>query len=90
MNWYFIKNISVILGLVFLSATFTYLGTHKVFHKKLDSLQLCENYCNSSREDFSQVREMSYGTCICDNKEGQNIAEGVDEFRNNKCEGRRK
>lgn len=56
----------------------------------INSLKLCENYCNSSGEDYSQVLQMSYGACICKNEEGENVAEGYHEFLNNKCEGHKK
>ena len=55
--------------------------------KQSDGLALCKAYCNSYGEDFSKVKQMSYGTCICDNEEGRNVAEGYSEFLNGKCQG---
>lgn len=50
-----------------------------------DSLRLCAAYCNSSGEDYSHILQMSYGTCICDNEAGKEVAEGYHEFLNDHC-----
>jgi hypothetical protein len=53
--------------------------------KPLDSFQLCDNYCNSSGEGYVDVKQMSYGVCICNNEEGNKVSLGYHLLLNNKC-----
>ena len=56
--------------------------------KEKDGLELCEAYCDSGGEDYSEVIQMSYGLCTCQNSEGLKATEGYHQYINNKCEGR--
>jgi hypothetical protein len=50
-----------------------------------DGLAMCADFCNSSGEGYVDVKQMSMGTCICNNDEGQRVALGYHLFLNNKC-----
>lgn len=47
----------------------------------------CENFCYSEGQGWSTVLQNSAGTCICNNKEGQRVADGYHMYLNNQCMG---
>ncbi len=50
-----------------------------------DTYNLCKQICYSFAQDYSKVRQYSMGTCICDNKYGNEVARAYHLYLNNKC-----
>lgn len=47
--------------------------------------QLCEDFCKSKGQDYSDILQDSMGTCICDNEEGRKVQKGYHLYINGGC-----
>ena|ERR1035437_6265945 len=48
-------------------------------------IDICTDMCDSSGQEYSQVLQYSAGTCICNNEEGNKVAEGYHKYLNGQC-----